>query len=102
MRVTVKSLFTTCLCIFLLNGCQSKDEPQTATPSPQVATDPKMESTCLQSTPPIQDLTKIESMLLEQGTITADMSQAQKEQIINDFIKRKNQAFKSCNSKGKK
>ncbi|WP_444998222.1 hypothetical protein [Aliikangiella sp. IMCC44359] len=102
MRVTVKSLFTTCLCIFFLNGCQSKDEPPTTTPSPQTTTDPKMESTCLQSTSPIHEPKKIESMLLKQGTITADMSQAQRNQIIDDFVKRKNQAFKACNTKGKK
>lgn len=43
--------------------------------------------------PPIQDIWKLEPMLTEQGTITAEMTREQKEAAIRAYIRKKNESF---------
>lgn len=50
--------------------------------------------------PPIPDIWKLEPMLIEQGTITAEMPREAREQAIRDYIRKKNERFlKDCQEK---
>jgi len=50
--------------------------------------------------PPIQDIHKLEPILIKQGLITENMTLEEKEQALRDYINRKNQTFNLC-KKGK-
>lgn len=49
---------------------------------------------------PIKDKTKIKNMLEKSGRITADMSPQQIDKVVNNYIRKKNAAFKDCQKKG--
>ncbi|MCW8857811.1 MAG: hypothetical protein OQJ95_10645 [Kangiella sp.] len=45
---------------------------------------------------PIQDIWKLEPMLIEKGLITEDMDKQQRETVIRDYINKKNSAYDKC------
>ncbi len=49
--------------------------------------------------PPVNDIWKLEPMLLEKGLITEEMSKEQRESAIREYIRKKNAKFENC-SKG--
>ncbi len=46
--------------------------------------------------PPIKDKSKLKKMLIDNGTITAEMSEEKANKMVNDYIKKKQEAFKRC------
>jgi hypothetical protein len=50
--------------------------------------------------PPIKDKSKLKVLLEKQGRITSDMTPAQVDKTINDYIRKKRAAYKSCQKKG--
>ena len=76
--------------------CACANEPaHPASPKPVVQPKP-----VCSAPPPIQDIWKLEPLLIEQGTITAEMSREQREQLIRDYIRKKNERFlKDCQEK---
>ncbi len=50
--------------------------------------------------PPIQDIHKLEPLLIKQGLISENMTFEEKDKALRDYIRRKNQAFNLC-KKGK-
>ncbi|MDQ7051105.1 MAG: hypothetical protein Q9M92_16900 [Enterobacterales bacterium] len=51
----------------------------------------------------VQDIWRLEPMLLKSGKIKESMDQAEKETIIHQYIEAKNRQYKAClSSKGKK
>ncbi|GIU25123.1 hypothetical protein L2719_10790 [Shewanella schlegeliana] len=52
------------------------------------------------STPPIQDLTKLKASLKERGLITEQMTEAEAEQIVVDYIRQRQKAFQDCKKGG--
>jgi len=71
------------------------DEPSAEPPAESKKQPPKLTINC--SAPAqVQDKSKIEAMLLKNGTITSDMSTEEKSKIVSDFIKRKTKLYKDC------
>jgi len=102
----IKSIFITCVLvsiIFLL-GCQNptkekKIENQDVKPK-VVNTKNQLIKTglpCKASSPPIKDKSKLKKVLIDNGTITVEMSDEMANKVVNDFIKKKREAFKRCN-----
>lgn len=46
--------------------------------------------------PPIEDKSRLIKMLKDNGTISPEMNKQQIEQIVSDYIKRKNKKHKEC------
>ncbi|MFT5757881.1 MAG: hypothetical protein ACI9LM_002618 [Alteromonadaceae bacterium] len=93
--VTVSLIFT---------GCQAKTrqlEEQVITESvaPPSTVSPQVinKLPCKKFySPPIQEVTKLKVMLMKSGKITSEMSDAEIKVAINQYIKNKRSAFKSC------
>ena len=51
---------------------------------------------CKTSSPPIKDKSKLKTMLINSGKITAEMSDKETKTIIKNYINKKQQAFKRC------
>ncbi|AKE52446.1 hypothetical protein TQ33_1499 [Kangiella geojedonensis] len=71
----------------------------------QMAPPPSLEDKKIQpvcsAPPPPQNIWKLEPVLKEKGLITEDMTRPEKEQVIRDYINKKNSAYIKC-VKGKK
>lgn len=91
------SLLLMCLLAFLgLAACKNDVQAEEATSehsfNPQKG---PVQPIC--STPaPIQDIWKLEPMLIEKGLITEDMDREQRETVIRDYINKKNSAYDQC------
>ncbi len=48
----------------------------------------------------IHNTEKIKNMLIENGTITQDQTDVEKNKIVNAYIKKKQDAFKKCKNQG--
>ncbi|ABZ74669.1 hypothetical protein Shal_0093 [Shewanella halifaxensis HAW-EB4] len=48
------------------------------------------------STPPILDTTKLKANLKERGLITEQMTEAEAEQIVVEYIRKRQKAFQDC------
>ncbi|WP_448547118.1 hypothetical protein [Thalassotalea fusca] len=46
--------------------------------------------------PPIKDKSKIRELLIKQGKIQADMPEEKIQQLVREYITKKNQAYKLC------
>lgn len=83
--------------VFALAACQSADrpeiakEPDTTTPKQKCSAPPK-----------VPDIWALETMLTESGDIKAGMSKEQKEAVIREYIRDKNQRFIECNKRSSK
>ncbi len=88
--------------LLLLSACQA--EPQkTQTSQPENSAKLLLKKTCLKGTSPqVQDKTKLKQMLIKSGKITTQMSSTEANKIINDYIKKKQDAFKHCQKKVQK
>ncbi len=90
--------------LLLLSACQA--EPQkTQTQTSQAENSAKLllKKTCLKGTSPqVQDKARLKQMLIRSGKITTQMSSTEANKIINDYIKKKQDAFKHCQKKEKK
>ena len=100
-----KSIFITCVLVFIifLAGCQNPSEVKNlenqSVELEVVKTENHVIKTslpCKASSPPIKDKTKLKKMLIDNGTIAADMSEEMANKVVNDFIKKKRDAFKRC------
>ena len=79
-----------------LAACASEPSKESGTS----AAAPKPGKPVCSAPPPIDDIWKLEPVLLKQGLITPDMDREQKEAAIRSYIHNKNQAFLSrCQSK---
>ena len=79
-------------------GCQNNTEQ-----SEELATDLKpikIPVSCKQPVQ-VQDIWKLEPILVKKGEITLEMSKQEKEKIIKSYIARKNKQYQIC-LKGKK
>jgi len=79
--------------MFFCFSCVSKVDPSVETPSRKSF---KSKLNCSAS-PPVLDKNKIAKMLKDSGMITADMNEEESNQLVSDFINRKNNAHKDCN-----
>lgn len=76
--------------LVVLTACQSAEPAQVPPATPK--------QTC-SAPPPVRDIWALEPMLTEKGLIKPDMSRDQKEQIIRDYIRDRNQRYKDCNKR---
>jgi len=78
--------------MFICSSCANQDE-RSAT-----HTEKKTENQqpICGASPPVLDRSKIEKMLENNGTITAEMSTEERKRIVSDFIKRKINIHKDC------
>ena len=76
-----------------------------ATQQPDTVAPPTIKNNNVQpvcsTPPPPQNIWKLEPVLKEKGLITEGMTQSEKEQVIRDYINKKNSAYIKC-VKGKK
>lgn len=88
--------------ISVLGACstnQSEQASDTASVSAELPKSPAPQLNC--SAPAqVSDIWVLEPMLINQGKITPDMTQEQKEKIIRDYIRAKNEQYTQC-KKGK-
>lgn len=77
--------------LMLLASCANKGTEPT---NDSVTNDP-VQPVC--SAPPApQNIWKLEPMLKEKGLITEDMTHSEKEQVIRDYINKKNATYINC------
>ncbi|GIU52399.1 MULTISPECIES: hypothetical protein [Shewanella] len=48
------------------------------------------------ATPPLLDTQGIRDNLLERGDITLDMTEAEQQAVVNEYIAKRNNAYKKC------
>jgi len=88
------------LAVLVVTGCnQAAQNNQNSTinaPLPPKQTLPKA---CKQSVQ-VQDIWKLEPILIKNGKIKENMTKAEKETVIREYIRKKNQHYQLC-SKGK-
>ena len=48
------------------------------------------------ATPPLPDTQGIKNNLIKRGDITPEMTEAQQQAVINEYIAKRNNAFKKC------
>lgn len=64
--------------------------------SPAHKTSPVMKQHCQKLSPPVKDLDKLATMLRKSGQITDAMTTSEQQQIIQQYLKRKQQVAKNC------
>ena len=93
-----KKLLMSFACCIVLSACQSP--PQTVNQSPnKLPAKPPSNLNC-SAPPPIENIWKLEPMLVEQGLIKPEMSKQDKETVIREYIRKKNAKYQHCR-KGK-
>ncbi|MGX9462655.1 hypothetical protein ACWXWU_15690 [Shewanella sp. A14] len=83
------------LTFLILQGCQY----QSAEPinqQPVIVTKPIIKDCGPSAMPPLRDRTKLIENLRAKGVITADMDQAQIDEIVADYITKRQKAFEKC------
>ena len=81
------------------SACQSSPQAENSTtPAPTVAPVPL---TPCGSGAPHLDREKIKQLLLEQGVLTPEMTQEQQQQILSDYIRKRQQAYSKCKKEPK-
>ncbi|MCW8876661.1 MAG: hypothetical protein OQK51_06325 [Kangiellaceae bacterium] len=91
-------------CVLLVSACQngSDQTSQSTTELTNSSTlSTKIPVACKQPAP-IEDIWKLEPILVAKGTITTEMSQGEKEVAIKEYIAKKNAQYKLCLKGGKK
>jgi len=83
--------------VFALAACQSAERQELA--EERVTSAPKQQCS---APPKVQDIWALEPMLTESGAIKPDMSKEQKEAVIRQYIRDKNQRFTNCNKRSSK
>ena len=66
----------------------------TITASPALAK-PKLNQACEQPSP-VVDIWSLEPMLIKSGVLNDSMTQTEKERVIRDYIKQKNDKYRQC------
>jgi len=61
-----------------------------------ISTKMKNPTLCKAGSPPLKDKSKLKNMLVNSGKITAEMSVQQINQVIRNYINKKQKAFKRC------
>lgn len=103
--VRLRPPFLIC-CVLLVSACQNASD-QTQTPqSTTELTDSSAVSTkipvaCKQPAF-VEDIWKLEPILVEKGAITTEMSKGDKEKVIKEYIAKKNAQYKLCLKGSKK
>jgi len=105
--VTIVSLFV--ISAFMLPGCRTNanEKESTALESKTEVTETtdltnkgkyeNLPKPCaVTKSPPIKDKSKIRALLIKQGKIHADMSEEKIQQLVREYITKKNQAYKQC------
>ncbi len=90
------------VCAIAITGCQAAtSHPNNSKESAQIAANKKIKKKrpmpCKAGSPPIKDRSKLKTMLTKSGKITNDMPLKKINDVINDYIKKKQQAFTHCN-----
>jgi bacillopeptidase F (M6 metalloprotease family) len=81
--------------IILLQGCQQTSEQ--LIDKDVSDKDVKLKIICQQSTtPPIKNTQKLKEMLIANGKIDASLSDEEIDQAVNNYMRKKNSAFKNC------
>ena len=101
-------------CVLLLSACQNGSErssQSTTEVNDSSAVEAKIPGAkipgakipiaCIQPAP-VEDIWKLEPILVEKGRITTEMSKGQKEKAIKEYIAKKNAQYKLCLKGGKK
>lgn len=97
-------VFTCVLAISIhLIGChnppEKKDKKNQSITSNNAASKNHLNNTnlpCKTSSPPIKDKVKLKKMLIDNGTITVEMSEEMANKTVDEYIKKKQEAFKRC------
>jgi len=82
------------------SACQSST-PQAENPTPPVTPAAPAPLTPCGSGAPHLDRDKIKQLLLEQGVLTPEMTQEQQQQILSDYIRKRQQAYSKCKKEPK-
>ncbi len=90
-----------------LLGCQSEQQASSSSEATVIASEhtekplkTHVKKACLKGTSPqVQNKAKLKEMLVKSGKITAQMTATEANKIINDYIKKKQDAFKNCTKK---
>lgn len=77
-----------------LQGCQHQSVASKV--DDQAGTKPLVKDCRPSAMPPLRDKTKLTENLRKQGLITADMSQAQIDKIVADYIVKRQKMFEKC------
>ncbi|ACV27225.1 hypothetical protein [Kangiella koreensis] len=94
-----------CLLLALnLVACKSDVQSEVEVLEEQQATDSKLQfnphkgpvQPICSAPAPIQDIWKLEPMLIDKGLITESMDKEQRETVIREYIKKKNSAYDQC------
>lgn len=100
MKISVIRNCLSSLLFLGLVGCQYAAEPtapdSSQVPSPEPAKVQPAPLTPCGSGAPRVDRDKIHQRLVADGVITPEMSDAQAEQQVSDYIKQRQQAYKKC------
>lgn len=93
LGILIVSLTTT------ISACTSTEEAPQETVA--VANAPVSKMPCKPSmSPPIKDKSKLKVLLEKSGRITSEMTPAQIDKVINEYIRKKRAAYNSCKKKG--
>ncbi len=91
----MKQLFIGLSVTMCLAACQSTSTDLENSPTPL-----SVKPVNCSAPPLIENIWKLEPMLKDKGLITDAMNKEQKEQVIREYIRKKNSKFENC-SKGK-
>jgi hypothetical protein len=93
------------LLVVLSAGCSHQSSSEKIAPAAPELTEeavkPAQIPTACRQFAPVSDIWKLEPILVKQGKIQENMTKAEKELVIREFIRNKNQQFQLC-KKGKK
>ncbi|MBO1271116.1 hypothetical protein J3L11_05555 [Shewanella sp. 4t3-1-2LB] len=82
------------------SACQSSPATTEDTQAPAAAPAPEPLTPCGSGAPHI-DRTQIHQLLLDKGVLTPAMSEQQQQQILNNYIRQRQQAYSKCKKEPK-
>ena len=96
MRKISRTLHTRAALAALLSVFAAACTSTASEPAQTAASSPKLNCS---APPKVKDIWALEPMLTEKGLIVPSMSSEEKETVIRDYIRKKDEAFKNCNKK---